>query len=123
MPARSALLINCSRREAARISEQAGIQRRSVSGYILNIVIRAVEFDEAFVVRHAGLVPIDREPPGVQAAPRATLLARCSTTEASRIRAVAREQNMTISGFVLHCLRRSWKVSEDLAAVSAHSKN
>ena len=43
---RAALLINCSKKEAQKIREAAGRQRRTISGYVLNILMNAIRLDE-----------------------------------------------------------------------------
>lgn len=45
---------------------------------------------------------------------RTALLIRCSVEEAEQIRAAARRQYRTLSGYVLHCLRNRLKVEDDL---------
>ena len=42
---RTALLIRCSKNEGTLISAEAQIERRTVSNYVLNVVMRAVEFE------------------------------------------------------------------------------
>jgi uncharacterized protein (DUF1778 family) len=107
MAARTALLIHCSRDEAGIIHERAKLERRGISGYILNIVMRAVNFEETILARsgrlHAFMGTRPR-PPG----PRTALLLRCSTEESERIRRAAKMTDSTISGFVLYALRLSW---------------
>lgn len=44
--------------------------------------------------------------------PRTTMLIRCSTEEAKRIRAAAQHRSTSISDFVIQTLRRAWKVRE-----------
>jgi hypothetical protein len=106
MSNRAVLLINCSRGQAARARELAESQRRTISGYVLNIVMRAVEFEEKHLARVERLGPYPiRRPPG----PRARVLIRCSAQEAKRIRMAAARRQMTICGYVLYCLERSWK--------------
>src|SRR5215831_2459763 len=114
MGCRTALLLNCSEEEAQSVREQARLQRRTLSGYILNILMRTIEVDEKFF-SVSRLVPLAREsatrPPG----PRTTMLLRCSEEEARRIRGSARRRGITISGFVLRSLRRSWKIADEMA--------
>lgn len=108
MQQRTALLINCSEREAAQVRQTAQEQRRTVSGYVLYVVLRAVSVEEQFSARisRPGPLPV-RRPPG----PRTRLLIRCSAKEAKRIRHVAGRREMSICGYVLYCLERSWNVS------------
>jgi hypothetical protein len=113
---RTALLINCSTAEATTIRNRSELQRRSVSGYVLNIVMRAVSFEETLSNKIDNLrlpqLPLHR--PARLTGPRTTLLLRCSLDEARRIRSAAKRRGSTISGFVLHSLRRSWNVSDGL---------
>jgi hypothetical protein len=108
---RTSLLINCSRKEAEQVRKRAERQRRTVSGYVINIVVRAIEFSDA-LVSSLGRSPFFQLPKGKQVkgvAPRTTLHIYCTTADAQRIRAAASQRKMTISGFALSCLRRSWE--------------
>jgi uncharacterized protein (DUF1778 family) len=114
MTDRTALLINCSAGEAAAIRHHAELERRTVSGYVLNIVMRAVTFE-------AQIRDLLKSPSGIERTlsrlplsapgPRTTVLLRCSAEEAAAIRAAAKRRSCTISGFVLHALRRSWSIT------------
>ena len=117
---RAALLIHCSQEEASRIHEQAKLEHRTVSGYVLNIVMRAVGFEEVLFARFKRIDTLKRilfgrplRLPG----PRTALLLRCSTEESKRIRAVAKNRETTISAFVLWSLRRSWDTAEQVPLV------
>ncbi len=109
MSERTALLINCSETQAARVRKIAEQQRRTMSGCVLNIVLRAVSVEERFFGRVSRLAPLPLRRP---AGPRACLLIRCSTEEAKRIRTAAKSRQMTICGYVLYCLERSWKAEQ-----------
>jgi uncharacterized protein (DUF1778 family) len=116
MADRTVLLISCSKEEAEKIRQRAASDRRTISGYVLNICLRAVSIQEKISERtgrrrgmNAGTW--SRE---IRQAPRTTMLLRCSTEESQRIRAAAEMEDRTISGFILHCLRRSWMVAEAL---------
>jgi uncharacterized protein (DUF1778 family) len=114
--ARTALLIRCSAREAGRIREDAAAERRSVSAYVLTIVVRSLEVEEALSVRlRNGLSSWNRNLSQTRVRrtePRTAILVRCSIDEAARIRAAAARREVTISGFVLHSLRRAWNVRD-----------
>jgi len=112
---RTSLLINCSEREALEVRKRAGLQRRTVSGYVVNIVLRSVEFSEV-IVSALRTLPLFRLRQGRARAlaPRTTLHIYCSTDEAKRIRGAARRAETTISSFVLHCLSRSWEAEDSL---------
>src|SRR5215475_7029060 len=45
---RASLLLNCSRKQADEVRKRAKLQSRTVSGYVLHIVMRAVSFGEDF---------------------------------------------------------------------------
>src|SRR5262249_17597215 len=112
MGRRTALLICCSRHEARAIRARARLQRRSVSAYVMNIVMRGVGYEEDLF---AGLREFRRiwgwkklRVPG----PRTTMHLHSSVREARRIRNEAKRGETSISGFVLHCMRRSWDVEE-----------
>jgi hypothetical protein len=115
---RTSLLINCSEKEAHEVRRRAGLQRRTVSGYVVNIVLRSVEFSEE-VVSGLRTLPLFRlgQRLARALAPRTTLHVYCSTDEAKRIRGAARLAETTISSFVLHCLRRSWDAEDSLVKI------
>ena len=121
MPNRNMLLINCSQGEAERIRKTAARQHRTISGYVLNVVLAAIRFDDSLThlrsvggdsrvsVRDIELYGLDgfsARPPG----PRTTMLLSCSTDDARRIRETAKRKEITISGLVLHALRRTWTI-------------
>lgn len=112
MPNRTALLICCSVVEAARIRNKAGLERRTVGNYVLNIVMRAVVLEGNLVTALSASRQSNRsrsvriQPPR----PRTAMLLRCSIIEARKIRSAAKRQQMSLSGFVLHCIRRSWDI-------------
>jgi len=113
------LLINCSAEQAQAVRERAALQRRTVSGYVLHIVLRSVQFEESLAaqqparVSFSAISAVALRPAGE----RTTMLIRCSVDEARRIRAAAKRRDTTISGFMLFCLKRSWEVAERLVTV------
>lgn len=121
MPDRTALLINCSEQELEQMRASAEAEHRTLSGYVLNILMRTVTFEEtlfASLNRFAESKPTTR--PSRPAGPRATMLLRCSIAEATRIRAAAKRRKTTISAFVLQTLQRSWLVTKGLADSQGH---
>lgn len=116
------MLINCSEQEAREVRKQAKLQRRTVSGYVLNIAIRAVGYDDQLFTQLKRLSSFGsawgRRPRAAR--PRTTMHLHCSAEEASRIRNAAKRREMTISGFVLHSLRRSWEVNRRIAGAAAY---
>jgi len=108
---RSALLIRCNTEEAGRIRMEAEKQRRTISAYVLQITLRAVEIDDRlfaklttfrstnqFLTRRALITP----------GARTAILVRCSVVEAERIREAARRRDLPINAFVLQSLKRAW---------------
>jgi hypothetical protein len=114
----ASLLLSCSRKEAEQVRKKARLQRRTVSGYVMNIVMRSVEFSDGLVAR-LGRSPLfklnSKQVKGL--APRTALHIYCTTDEAKRIRGAASQRKMTISGFVLSCLRRSWETENSIEVV------
>lgn len=112
MPVRAAIIISCTINEADTMRHQARLQHRTVSGYILNILMRAVEFQEMALERwgrpEVSRLTYSKRAPGA----RTTVLLRCSMKEARRIRAAAKKRGETVSGYVLHAIRRSWKIAQ-----------
>jgi len=43
---------------------------------------------------------------------RSALLIRCSASEAARVRSAAHTEDRTVSGYVLHVLRKAWPIEE-----------
>jgi len=114
---RSSLLINCSLKEAKEIRKGAGFQRRTVSGYVLHIVMRSVKVTEEIASA------LETQPSSIMRSgmrgdlirPRTTLHVYCTADEAKGIRRAARRRQSSISGFVLACLHRHWIAEEELA--------
>ena len=115
MAGRTALLINCSTEEALTIRERAKLEHRGISGYVLNIVMRSVDFEEELLGKAGQSPPLNRRPSGTlrPPGPRTTFLLRCSTEESERIRRAAKLRDTTISAFVLRCIARSWRIEEN----------
>ena len=121
---RTALLIRCSVEEAAIIREQAKLERRTIGSYVLNIVSRALRFEESlfsnsrYLELHRRFYGAPTRPPG----PRTAVLVRCSIEEASQIREAAERRSATISGYVLYSLSRSWIVKEKMTAFASRGR-
>jgi hypothetical protein len=124
MGKRTVLLLNCSHREARKIREVAKHQRRTISGYVLNILIKAVRIEKnlnrlkslgsSVLVRPRDM-DLFNELQGCARrlrGPRTTMLLSCSAEEAGQIRETAKTKAMTISGLVLGALRHSWDLNE-----------
>jgi hypothetical protein len=53
MDSRASLLLNCSGSEARETRQRTSRQRRSISGYVLNVVMRAVTYEDLLFTRMA----------------------------------------------------------------------
>jgi hypothetical protein len=119
------MLIRCSKPEARRIRELAKTQRRTISGYVLSVLMRAIRLDESFArmkavgVNDAPFAKVmewyglDVLPTGKPPGPRTSMLLSCSTQEAARIRLAAKTREISISGFILHTLRSTWNITAE----------
>lgn len=90
--------------------QEAQLQRRSTSGYVLRIVMVVVEFEEKLVARfyrQSADVSVWAHPIKAAGA-RTTFLLRCSEDESKRIRAAAKRRDASLSGYVLRTLGRAW---------------
>jgi len=115
MPDRAALLLSCSSEEARIIRERAKLQHRGISSYMLDILTRALQFEDRLLAKGGGVYSLYKNicrTPDLPLGPRTTMLLRCSAQESERIRWAAKMRDTTISEFVLHCLRRSWLVEK-----------
>jgi len=107
---RPALLLACSHEEADMIRKQAFVQSRTISAYVFLVVMRSVTFDEKQFAEFGRVaVYSGRLKRGV--GPRTTMLLRCTTEQALRIRTAAKRRDVTISGYILYCLKRSWTLA------------
>jgi len=108
---RTSLLLNCSRKEADEVRKNAELQSRTVSAYVIRIVMRSVSLGEKLDNSFRTL-PLywerQRAKKEKTFRPRTTLHVYCTVDEAHRIRRAAQTRAMTISGLVLSSLHRSW---------------
>lgn len=115
MTDRTALLISCTREQAATIHLRAGLERRTVSGYVLRILMRWLDLEERLVgIQRDTSQPLTAFQPVRFPGPRTTMLLRCSKGEAHRVRVGAKRRKTTISWFVLHSLSLSWSAEDRL---------
>jgi len=116
MPDRAAILISCRKEEAEKIRELAALDHRSVSSYLLKILMPWVDFEDRLFVELTRYRQLERKvwfrrfalPKG----PRTTIFLRCSREESQRIRNAAERRGTSISAFIRECLRRSWTARE-----------
>ena len=112
---RTAVLIRCGTDEARKIRYEAEHERRTVSGYVLNILERSLQVEDSLFHKIPRLETLNRvlsRRPKFAMGPRTAILVRCSTQEAARIRFAAKRRQLSISNFVMHALRRVWRVRE-----------
>jgi len=117
MSRRTALLIRCSEAEATVIRDQAGVERRTISGYVLEIVMRTLDLEDILLIRRARPSRQKRsraQELTMRGSTRSAILVRCSQAEARLIRSAALEKGTTISAYVLRVLRRWWEVQTAL---------
>lgn len=110
---RTALLIRCSSEQAHSIRVSAEKERRTLSGYVLNIVMRAVHLEAQLLTRltlYPSMNKVMSRRIFLSPGPRTAILIRCSLEEANLIRNAARRREISVSGFVLQALQRSWNV-------------
>jgi hypothetical protein len=128
MEERAALLICCSQEEATKIRERADREHRKVSSYLLSILMKSIEFEEALFARFHRLsalkLPMNgiSEPIGgrlLASRPRTAMLLRCSSEEGRRIRLAAKRRDASISKFVMFLVRRAWRIAESRAVLAA----
>jgi len=119
---RTALLVRCSTEQAHTIRLHAEKERRTVSGYVLNIVLRAVEVEDRLfsrLNRYPEMNKVLSRTPLTTPGPRTAILVRCYAIEASRIRESARRREIGISAFVMQALRRAWNVQNAVPKYSS----
>ena len=123
MTHRTALIISCSREQAAAIHERAELERRTVSAYVLRILMRWLDLEERLVgIQQDSGRPLTAYHPVRPPGPRTTMLLRCSKEEAHRIRAGAKRRATTISWFVLHSLALCWSAEDRVVMESRNNK-
>src|SRR2546429_4975411 len=80
MSDRAALIISCSRQQAATIHQRAELERRTVSGYVLRILMRWLGLEERLaVIQQEGDRPLTALQPVRPSGKRTTMLDRKST--------------------------------------------
>jgi hypothetical protein len=120
---RTALLIRCNTEEADKIRIEAEKQRRTISAYVLFIMVRAIQVEDRLVSslnnRFSSMNQVLSRRALITRGPRTAILVRCEVSEADRIRESARRREMPINAFFLHALKRSWSVDTVHAAAGA----
>jgi hypothetical protein len=119
---RTALLIRCTTDEADRIRIEADKQRRTISGYVLQIALRVVEMEDRLFSKLSNFRTTNQIlsrrsliAPGA----RTAILVRCGVDEAERIRESARRRDIPINAFVLQSLKRAWAAEMKLPVLKA----
>jgi hypothetical protein len=102
---RTSLLLNCSKNEAEQVRQSAERQQRTVSTYVVRVVMKSVSYVENLDQHFAHLPNYwKRRAKKKLLGPRTTLHIYCTGEEAKRIRTATEKRAMTISGFVFRCL-------------------
>jgi hypothetical protein len=119
---RTALLIRCTADEAARIRAEAVREHRTISDYVSNIAIGAVEADSRLFSNrsHTPLNELVTKRSATAPSRRTAVLVRCAAAQAGRIREAARRRDISINAFVLLALKSAWshKISSDRGAAA-----
>jgi|SRR5215831_15743267 len=119
MADRTALIISCTREQAATIHQRADLERRTLSGYVLRILMRWLDLEERLIgIQQETGRPLTAYQPVRFPGPKTTMLLRCSKEEAHRIRVGAKRRGTTISWFVLHSLALSWSAKDRMLTES-----
>ena len=106
---RTALLVRCYAGEADRIRVEAQRERRTISSYVLNIVVQAVAADDRlFQLDHYRATELLSRGSTIVSGQRTAILVRCAAIEAERIREAARRREMRINAFILRALKNTW---------------
>jgi hypothetical protein len=117
MSERTQLLLHCTVEEAEQVRRRARDEYRGVSAYMLRLAMRVVEFDERIALdlgQYRAAMILRKDAKREVKDPRTTMLLRCSSEEAQRIRAAAKRRDVTVSEYVFRHLRRSWRVAEQM---------
>jgi uncharacterized protein (DUF1778 family) len=118
----TSLLIHLSKKEAQEVRGRAQIQRRTVSGYVMNIVLRRIEFADEIASNAPIAFKLTVPKQKKTSQPRTTLHIYCSVDEANRVRRSARLGRTTIGGFILNSLRHSWSIEDSLAEMQRETR-
>jgi hypothetical protein len=111
---RTSLLINCSEKEASEVRARAQSERRTVSGYVVNVLNGCMETSDGLVkyLRTAPSFKLDHSKKPKLVGPRTTLHIYCAAEEATQIRHAADLRQVAMSHFVLSCLHRYWEIED-----------
>jgi hypothetical protein len=107
---RTALLVRCNVGEADRIRFEAQKERRTISSYVSNISVHAVAADDRIFSKinsHPATELAGRRS-SIARDQRTSILVRCSTIEAERIRGAAHRREIPINAFILQALKSAW---------------
>lgn len=122
MNPRTAFLLRCSNPAAETIREKARQSRRSISGYVLGVLDHSLHMEEILsgrTVRLNDYAGTSGRAPVRESGAETAILVRCTDAEADRVRAAARRRDMSISAFVMHCLRQAWSVETGVSSTTA----
>jgi hypothetical protein len=112
--ARTALLIRCNVNEADKIRAESRKAQRTIAGYVLHEVLKAVTLDDQIFSKLKYYRPLERSRRRSPSfSPRTAILVRCTVEEGGRVRQAAKRRSIPINAFVLRALKMIW--SQDSA--------
>jgi uncharacterized protein (DUF1778 family) len=114
---RAQLPLHCTVDEANAVRRRANDEYRTVSGYILRLVMRAAHMDQRFaetLPTQFGVTALRGRQNWRGTEERTRLLLRCSSNDARLIRNAAKSRDMTVSAYVFSAMRRAWSIADDL---------
>jgi hypothetical protein len=118
--ARTALLIRCNVHEHDRIRAESRKARRTISGYVLHEVLKAVTVDDQIFSKLKYNRPLEQpRRPSPSVSPRTAILVRCSVEEAERVRQAANRRSIPINAFALGVLKMIWSQDSALTLLNA----
>jgi hypothetical protein len=119
--ARTALLIRCSVHEADKIRAESRKAQRTIGGYVLPLVLKAVTGDDQIFSKLEYFRPTERSSRLSSSSfiPRTAILVRCSVEEAERVRQAAHRRSIPINAFVLGALKMIWSQDSALTLLDA----
>ena len=115
-PARTSLIVRCSPEDAVRARNEASLEHRSLSGYLLRVLEFRINIEDKLTPMsdRPVVVGLARSPGRERKEARTAVHLRCTVDEATKIRQYAARRRLSISDFVVFSLRRLWSVQDHL---------
>jgi hypothetical protein len=121
---RASLLINLSKKEATEIRARARADMRTVSGYVIFVLVKCMKTSDA-LINYLRMVPsfrLDHTKKAKVLGPRTTIHIYCSAEQADQIRAAATLRKIPMNQFVLSCLHFYWNTEDGVSKRLAERK-